>query len=124
MANGEKRLFSLINATVSHEMRNPTNSMLAQVNEQKLLNRKLKETINFVNQESNLKIKESLSRINNRQTNSTNIQFTAVKLLNFIINDMLDYAQLNAGKFRKQLVRFDLVESISEVLDIMKFKAD
>lgn len=124
MANGEKRLFSLINATVSHEMRNPTNSMLAQVNEQKLLNRKLKETINFVNQESNLKIKESLSRINNRQTTSTNIQFTAVKLLNFIINDMLDYAQLNAGKFRKQLVRFDLVESISEVLDIMKFKAD
>ena len=31
MANGEKRLFSLINATVSHEMRNPTNSMQAQV---------------------------------------------------------------------------------------------
>lgn len=27
MANGEKRLFSLINATVSHEMRNPTNSI-------------------------------------------------------------------------------------------------
>ena len=29
MASGEKRLFSLINATVSHEMRNPTNSMQA-----------------------------------------------------------------------------------------------
>lgn len=27
MANGEKRLLSLINATVSHEMRNPTNSI-------------------------------------------------------------------------------------------------
>ena len=27
MAVGEKRLFSLINATVSHEMRNPTNSI-------------------------------------------------------------------------------------------------
>ena len=27
MAHGEKRLFSLINATVSHEMRNPTNSI-------------------------------------------------------------------------------------------------
>ena len=47
-----------------------------------------------------------------------------MKLLNFIINDMLDYAQLNAGKFRENMVRFDLVESISEVLDIMKFKAD
>ena len=29
MAVGEKRLFSLINATVSHEMRNPTNSIQA-----------------------------------------------------------------------------------------------
>ena len=33
MAVGEKRLFSLINATVSHEMRNPTNSIQAQVQE-------------------------------------------------------------------------------------------
>jgi hypothetical protein len=27
IANGEKKLLSLINATVSHEMRNPINSM-------------------------------------------------------------------------------------------------
>ena len=31
MAVGEKRLFSLINATVSHEMRNPANSIQSQV---------------------------------------------------------------------------------------------
>ena len=31
MAVGEKRLFSLINATVSHEMRNPTNLIQSQV---------------------------------------------------------------------------------------------
>ena len=34
MALGEKRLFSLINATVSHEMRNPINSIMSQVQEQ------------------------------------------------------------------------------------------
>jgi signal transduction histidine kinase len=27
LANGEKKLLALINATVSHEMRNPINSM-------------------------------------------------------------------------------------------------
>ena len=27
LANGEKKLMALINATVSHEMRNPTNSI-------------------------------------------------------------------------------------------------
>lgn len=32
-AVGEKRLFSLINATVSHDMRNPTNSIQNQVQE-------------------------------------------------------------------------------------------
>ena len=31
MAQGEKRLFSLLNATVSHDMRNPTNSIQSQV---------------------------------------------------------------------------------------------
>ena len=45
MAVGEKRLFSLINATVSHDMRNPTNSIQAQVLEQQKLNIKLQETI-------------------------------------------------------------------------------
>ena len=34
MALGEKRLFSLLNATVSHEMRNPTNSIQALVQDQ------------------------------------------------------------------------------------------
>ena len=33
MAKGEKRLSSLINATVSHDMRNPTNSIQAQAQE-------------------------------------------------------------------------------------------
>ena len=39
MAIGEKRLLALINATVSHEMRNPTNSILSQVNELGTLNK-------------------------------------------------------------------------------------
>lgn len=30
IANGEKKLLALINATVSHEMRNPLNSITAQ----------------------------------------------------------------------------------------------
>ena len=34
MAVGEKRLLTLINATVSHDMRNPTNSINTQANHQ------------------------------------------------------------------------------------------
>ena len=45
MALGEKRLFSLLNATVSHEMRNPTNSIQALVHEQQKLNQDSKEIL-------------------------------------------------------------------------------
>ena len=42
MAIGEKRLISMINATVSHDMRNPLNSIQSQVDEQLQLNEKLR----------------------------------------------------------------------------------
>ena len=35
---GEKKLLALINATVSHEMRNPINSIRSQILFQKMLN--------------------------------------------------------------------------------------
>lgn len=36
---------------------------------------------------------------------------------------MLDYAQLSAGKFRKNFTRFNLVDSVSDIIDVMEFKA-
>lgn len=45
MAVGERRLLSLINATVSHEMRNPINSIIMQVKEMDVLNSQLEEII-------------------------------------------------------------------------------
>lgn len=124
MANGEKRLFSLINATVSHEMRNPTNSIQAQVQEQRVLNKKLRDVIQGLNPETIKKTKEGLLKIFSRQLSSTQIQISAVKLLNILVNDMLDYAQMSAGKFRKNYARFNLVESVSDIMDVMNYKAN
>ena len=55
---------------------------------------------------------------------STKVQSSAVKLLGFLVNDMLDYGQLSAGKFRKQITKFNLNETVEEIINIMKFKAD
>lgn len=41
----------------------------------------------------------------------------------FLVDDLLDFAQLNAGKFRKVIKKFELKESIDEVIDIQKDKA-
>jgi len=30
----------------------------------------------------------------------------------FLVDDLLDFAQLNAGKFRKTVKQFDLIEAI------------
>ena len=55
---------------------------------------------------------------------STSLQFSATKILNFLINDMLDYAQLSSGQFRKFFKKFNVVDSVEDVVSIMKFKAE
>ena len=52
------------------------------------------------------------------------MHLSATKILNFLINDMLDYAQLSAGKFRKNAIKFDVIKSVDDIAKIMKFKAD
>ena len=49
---------------------------------------------------------------------------SATKILGNLINDMLDYAQLSAGNFRKLMKNFNLIESVEDVIKIMRFKAD
>ena len=55
---GEKKLLALINATVSHEMRNPINSIRSQILQQKMLNQKIIDLLN-----SNLKPKKLKKKI-------------------------------------------------------------
>ena len=49
VVNGEKKLMALINATVSHEMRNPINSIKSQNLFQKQLNQMIRDLINDSN---------------------------------------------------------------------------
>ena len=44
-------------------------------------------------------------------------------MMSFLVDDLLDFAQLNAGKFRKVIKAFDLKESIKEVINIQLDKA-
>lgn len=44
-------------------------------------------------------------------------------MMSFLVDDLLDFAQLNAGKFRKVIKQFELKDCIEEVIDIQKEKA-
>lgn len=45
------------------------------------------------------------------------------KILSFLVNDILDYAQISAGKFRKFFHKFDLKECLDEIVMIMDYKS-
>tara|TARA_B110000285_G_scaffold75791_1_gene87267 strand:+ start:66 stop:263 length:198 start_codon:yes stop_codon:yes gene_type:complete len=44
--------------------------------------------------------------------------------MTFIVQDLLDYAQIKAGKFRKNITSFNIKESIEKVMCIQRMKAE
>ena len=44
--------------------------------------------------------------------------------MDFLVQDLLDYAQIKAGKFRLNIQPFDIIDAIENVMSIQKFKAD
>jgi len=46
------------------------------------------------------------------------VEKSSTDLMSFLIQDLLDYAQIKAGKFRKNIKRFNVRESVQSVIDI------
>ena len=46
------------------------------------------------------------------------------RILDFLVQDILDFAQLRSGKFRKNTQTFNLADSVQEVVDVLNFKAE
>ena len=120
LARGEKKLLSTINATVSHEMRTPVNSIYSQNILQKQLNNELKE---IIYSSGNIDVNR-LKSIHQKYVHSVRIQTSSTKLLTYLVNDILDFGQLKAGKFRKDCLNFNLRESIEEIILILQYKAE
>ena len=51
------------------------------------------------------------------------IQESSANIMNFLIQDLLDYAQINAGKFRKNIEKFNIMDAIEEVMCIQRQNA-
>ena len=124
IANAEKKLLSTINATVSHEMRKPLNSIYSQNLKQTQINEKIKEILSIdFNKLSMDKLKSYLGQLREQSLQSIRIQSSSTKILNFLVNDMLDFAQLRNGKLRKDISQFDISEAIQEIVNLQLDKA-
>ena len=51
------------------------------------------------------------------------VQEASIKLMEHLIQDLLDYAQIKSGKFRMNLTNFNIKKSILDVLLILEEKA-
>mmetsp|Transcript_26237 Transcript_26237/g.40035 ORF Transcript_26237/g.40035 Transcript_26237/m.40035 type:complete len:171 (+) Transcript_26237:992-1504(+) len=96
-SKGEKKLLSLINATVSHEMRTPINSINSQNVQLKYLIGRLEEVLvpGAIEKADPALFKEKLKRIMSELKHCWEVMSRSTKFLIFVVNDMLDLSQLN-----------------------------
>lgn len=115
-AIGEKKLLEQINAIVSHEMRNPLNSILAMIS--KIIYYKdlmlVSVSLHAFPEEFRVTFTENLREI----TASTLTLESSSKLLDFTVNDMLTLGQIESSKFRLNLSVFDIREAVKVVMGI------
>mmetsp|Transcript_27190 Transcript_27190/g.41380 ORF Transcript_27190/g.41380 Transcript_27190/m.41380 type:complete len:171 (+) Transcript_27190:157-669(+) len=165
----EQNFVSLINVTVSHELRGPLNSIIQQIVGQKYfietLTANVQQLISTLSQQMpalsrNSKVTRQehqgigagTSRSGSRKTkqieaycngdssilwsttqemkntveamaNGLRIQDSSSKLMLYNVEDILDFGQLESGKFRKTMTRFSIKEAIEEIINVQQYKA-
>ena len=128
---------SLINSTVSHEMRNPLNSIINCCRQMKSMIESVQTNVDTNIKEiceiykihkikelrpviyKQRKIKKKLKELDDQ----VRIMSSSAHMLKFLVEDILDLAQINAGKFRKNIKKFDVRLAVDEVTDILMFQA-
>ena len=87
---------SITNSAVSHELRNPLQAMSCQSLKIELC---LKEILSILSSKKQ-DIRREVTKIVKMLKDSNKIQVSSTSIMNFVVDDLLDYAQFNAGKFR------------------------
>ena len=67
---------------------------------------------------------DETKKILDKLNTSLDIQQSSSQLIKFLVQDLLDYAQIKSSGFRKNYREFNIVESIQKVMDIQKMKAE
>jgi len=86
---------------VSHELRNPLNSIIAKNIQKNALYQELYNKFGCLdpNVRSSEAFKECVSILDQLNAGKE-VQQNAAQVMNFMVQDLLDYAQIKAGKFR------------------------
>ena len=94
MEKGHNAVLSMINACVSHEMRNPLNSIVAQNIEKEGIYKEINLLVSQLKNKS-IKTKKFLSKhdgLMKKLKSGWKVQQSSANILAFIVQDLLDYA--------------------------------
>ena len=61
--------------------------------------------------------------IQSKMLESNQIFDSSTNIMKYLIQDLLDYAQIKAGKFNQKVKQFDVKQAIYDVVEIQKHKA-
>lgn len=133
----KKNFATMLNATVSHEMRTPINSIQQsviaykmEIDEIKNLKEQLKESLFEDNTDMEKFIKHQHKTLHSLDKTLNKIDFidknlkTSSKLLGFYVQDLLDVSQIKAGTITKNIKQVNLNKVLHEVLNLQEISAE
>lgn len=65
------------------------------------------------------KMKKKLEKLHKELKQSIDIQSSSTKILQYLVNDTLDFGMLRAGKFRKNSFNFNVKEAVEEIMLVL-----
>ena len=97
----QKSFQEIINATISHEMRNPLKSI-----------------------STNCRLLEKDEELPERIRERVQTMKISSNLLTSFLHDLVDWTHIKLGHFKKKDAMFDIGETFRDIIKMMKFKAD
>ena len=120
-AKAEQSFLEMINGAVSHELRNPLNSMIGQISSMQDFFANFHSVIDHLQstgaeQGITLKLKRILKGLENCGSKMS----SAAKFIDYFVHDILDYTILNKEEknFAKDLKVMDIRKTIEEIVEI------
>jgi len=114
----EGELLTLINSTISHEMRNPLNSIINQCKIMYAMCLNMYGCLNEIKPMIPFNIFETLDEVHDELNKSIRTMSSSSNLMLLNVEDILGFAQLKSGKFVKSIKKFNIKKAIEEIVSI------
>lgn len=114
----QEEYMNITTSSISHEMRNPLNSIISQCKIQASNIRDLTKLIDKLRAKLTPNELSELETIRDNLKQSNDTQKTSSQMLLFNVEDILGMAQIRAKKFSKVMKKFELTKAIKDVISI------